>query len=153
MKDLGYVRSVRAGCPICSLTSRNKVGLDLHRKLKKNVIKVTHVIWKRQLQVMKPRSIIFNPILRLKIRFGIHLRATDLSLRAVAKYQIACYLTQLIDFYQKCRPCTGVRSIKLLHDNAPAHKSATVQEYLKDSGLDVLDHSPYSPDLSPCDFW
>ena len=35
-------------------------------------------------------SIIFNPILRLKIRFGFHLRATDLSLRAVAKHQIAC---------------------------------------------------------------
>ena len=62
-------------------------------------------------------------------------------------------LTQLVDFYQKCRPCTSVCSIKLLHDNALAHKSATVQEYLKESGLDVLDHPPYSPDLSPCDFW
>ena len=31
--DLGYVRSARVGCPICSLTSRNKVGLDLHCKL------------------------------------------------------------------------------------------------------------------------
>ena len=28
-----------------------------------------------------------------------------------------------------------------------------LQEYLKESGLDVLDHPPYSPDLSPCDFW
>ena len=27
------LRSVRAGCLICSLASRNKVGLDLHRKL------------------------------------------------------------------------------------------------------------------------
>ena len=27
---LGYVRSARAGCPICSLMSRNKVELDLH---------------------------------------------------------------------------------------------------------------------------
>ena len=62
-------------------------------------------------------------------------------------------LTQLVDFYQKRRPRTGVRSIKLLHDNAPAHKSATVQEYLKESGLEVLDHPQYSPDLSPCDFW
>ena len=62
-------------------------------------------------------------------------------------------LTQLIDFYQKCRPCTGVRGIKLLHDNALAHKCATVQEYLKESGLNVLDHPPYSPDLPPCDFW
>ena len=32
----------------------------------------------------------FQPILRLKKRFGFHLRATDLSLRAVAKHQIAC---------------------------------------------------------------
>ena len=62
-------------------------------------------------------------------------------------------LTQLVDFYQTRRPRTGVRGIKLLHDNAPAHKSATVQEYLKESGLDVLDHPPYSPDLFPCDFW
>ena len=133
---------------------------------------------------MKPGSIIFNQILRLKIRFGFHLRATDLSLSAIAKHQTACcmqysfdskgsvlqipvlkgssvtgkfyregVLTQLVDFYQKRRPRTGVHGIKLLHDNAPAHKSATVQEYLKESGLDVLDHPTYSPDLSPCDFW
>ena len=61
-------------------------------------------------------------------------------------------LTQLVDFYQKCRPHTSVHGIKLLNDNAQAHKSATVQEYLKESGLIVLDHPPYSPDLSPCDF-
>ena len=65
------------------------------------------------------------------------------------KFYRESVLTQLVDFYQKCRPCTGVRSIKLLHDNTPAHKSATVQEYQKESELDVLDHSPYSPDLSP----
>ena len=51
-------------------------------------------------------------------------------------------LSQLVDFYQKCRLCTGVRGIKLLHDKTPAHKSTMVQEYLKESGLDVLDHSP-----------
>ena len=33
VNDFGYVRSAHAGCPICSLTSRNKVGLDLHHKL------------------------------------------------------------------------------------------------------------------------
>ena len=53
------------------------------------------------------------------------------------KFNRESVLTQLVDFYQKRRPRTGVRSIKLLHDNAPAHKSATVQEYLKESGLDV----------------
>ena len=69
------------------------------------------------------------------------------------KFYRESVLTQLVDFYQKRRPRTGVRGIKLLHDNAPAHKSATVQEYLKESGLDVLDYPPYSPDLSLCDFW
>ena len=69
------------------------------------------------------------------------------------KFYRESVLTQLVDFYQKRRSRTSVRCIKLLHDNAPAHKSATVQEYLKESGLDVLDHPPFSPDLSPCDFW
>ena len=132
---------------------------------------------------MKPGSIIFNPILRLQIRFGFHLRATYLSLRAVAKHQYRMLyaiffdskgpvlqipvpkgssvtgkfyresvLSQLVDFYQKRRPRTGVRGIKLLHDNTPAHKSPTVQEYLNESGLDVLDHPPNIPDLSSCDF-
>ena len=69
------------------------------------------------------------------------------------KFYRESVLTKLVDFYQKRRPCTDVRGIKLLHDNAPAHKSATVQEYLKESGLNVLDHPSYSPDLSPSDFW
>ena len=69
------------------------------------------------------------------------------------KFYRESVLTQLVDFYQKCRPRRGVCGITLLHDNALAHKSARVQEYLKESGLDVLDHPPYSPDLSPCDFW
>ena len=71
------------------------------------------------------------------------------------KFYRESVLTQLVDFYQKRRPRTGVCRIKVLHDtsNTLAHKSAMVQEYLKESGLDVLDHPPYSLDLSPCDFW
>ena len=64
------------------------------------------------------------------------------------KFYRESVLTQLVDFYQKRRPRTSVRSIKLLHDKAPSNKSATVEEYLKESGLDVLDHPPYSPVLS-----
>ena len=69
------------------------------------------------------------------------------------KFYRESVFTELVDFYQKCRPHTSVCGINLLHDNAPAHKSAMVQEYLKESVLNVLDHPPYSPDLSPCDFW
>ena len=82
----------------------------------------------------------------------LHIPVTKGS-SVTGKFYRESLLTQLVDFYQKRRPCTSVRSIKLLHDNTPAHKSATVQKYLKESGLDVLDHPPYRPDLSPCDFW
>ena len=40
------------------------------------------------------------------------------------KFYRESVLTQLVNFYQKCRLRTGIRVIKLLHDNAPAHKSA-----------------------------
>ena len=51
------------------------------------------------------------------------------------KFYRESVLIQLVDFYQKRRRRTGVRGIKLLLDNAPAYKSTTVQEYLKESGL------------------
>ena len=68
------------------------------------------------------------------------------------KFYRESVLTQLVDFSQKRRLRTSARGIKLLHDNTAAHKSTTVQEYLKESGLDVLDHPQYSPDLSPVTF-
>ena len=68
------------------------------------------------------------------------------------KFYRESVLTQLVDFYQKRRPRNEVCGIKLLHDNARAHKFATVQEYLKESAR-CLRSSPYSPDLSPCDSW
>ena len=40
------------------------------------------------------------------------------------KFYRESVLAQLVDFYQKRRPRTGVCGIKLLHDNAPSHKSA-----------------------------
>ena len=85
-----------------------------------------------------------GPVLQIPVPKGSYV---------TGKFYRESVLTQLVDFYQKCRPRTGVHGIKLLHDNAPAHKSAKIQEYLKECGLDVLDHPPYSPDLSPCDFW
>ena len=62
-------------------------------------------------------------------------------------------LPAVVNHYMEARPRTGVRGLKLLHDNAPAHKSAVVVDYLKTSGLHTLPHPPYSPDLAPCDFW
>ena len=41
----------------------------------------------------------------------------------------------------------------LLHDNAPVHRAVAVQEFLARKQVCVLNHPPYSPDLSPRDYF
>ena len=38
-------------------------------------------------------------------------------------------------------------------DNAPVHNSILVTDYLTKVGIKTVPHSPYIPDLAPCDFW
>ena len=38
-------------------------------------------------------------------------------------------------------------------DNAPVHNSILVTDYLTKMGIKTVPHSPYIPDLDPCDFW
>ena len=41
----------------------------------------------------------------------------------------------------------------LHHNNAPCHMAISVIEFLTKKGIPVVPHTPYSPDLSPCDFF
>jgi histone-lysine N-methyltransferase SETMAR len=41
----------------------------------------------------------------------------------------------------------------LLLDNATAHTSLSVKEFLATKQITVLEHLPYSPDLAPIDFF
>jgi histone-lysine N-methyltransferase SETMAR len=45
------------------------------------------------------------------------------------------------------------RSLILHRDNAPAHPSLRVSQFLAGKCISVLDHPPYSPDLATADFW
>ena len=38
-------------------------------------------------------------------------------------------------------------------DNAPVHNSILVTDYLTKMGIKTVPQPPYSPDLTPCDFW
>ena len=38
-------------------------------------------------------------------------------------------------------------------DSAPVHNSILVTDYLTKMGIKTVRHSPYSPNLTPCDFW
>jgi len=41
----------------------------------------------------------------------------------------------------------------LLHDNAPAHQSVFVKDFLAKNYVTTLQHPPHSPDLAPPDFY
>ena len=45
------------------------------------------------------------------------------------------------------------RTFFLLHDNAPAHTATRTVQFLAQKGITVLSHPPYSPDLSPPDYF
>jgi transposase len=41
----------------------------------------------------------------------------------------------------------------LHHDNAPAHASLVVRQFVASTNTKVIPHPPYSPDLAHCDFF
>jgi len=47
--------------------------------------------------------------------------------------------------------CSG--DIFLLHDNAPANKSTSVCQFMKQKIVTTLYQVPYSPDLTPPDYF
>lgn len=45
------------------------------------------------------------------------------------------------------------RTWMLHHDNAPCHTAVSINEFLTEKSIPVVPQPPYSPDLSPCDFF
>ena len=70
-----------------------------------------------------------------------------------AKFYKGKVLLKLKKYLKNRRPATGLRGVRLLHDNASSHKAAIVREYLKQEKVVDLPHPPYSLDLAPCDFF
>ena len=66
------------------------------------------------------------------------------------KYYKDIVLKKLKKYYQKRRPATGFKHVRLLHDNAPAHISAIVTAFLKKEKVTVLP-PPVFP--RPCPMW
>ena len=62
-------------------------------------------------------------------------------------------LKKVKEFYNKIRPSKGWSGVHLLHDTASSHKCEVVKSLLASEKVKVLNHSPYSPVLSPCDFF
>ena len=62
-------------------------------------------------------------------------------------------LKKVREFYNKKRPSKGWSGVHLLHDNTSSHKCEVVKSFLASEKVQVFNHPPYSPDLSPWDFF
>ena len=62
-------------------------------------------------------------------------------------------LKKVKEFYNKKRPSKGRSGVHLLHDNSSSDKCEVVKSFLASEKVKVLNHPPYSPDLSPCVFF
>ena len=55
--------------------------------------------------------------------------------------------------HEKSKPATDLRGLSLIRDNADAHRCKLVQDLQETETVEQLPNPPYSPDLSPCDFF
>ena len=62
-------------------------------------------------------------------------------------------LKKVKEFYNKKRPSKGWPGVLFLHGNTSSHKCEVVKSFLASEKVKVLNHPPYSPDMSPCDFF
>jgi histone-lysine N-methyltransferase SETMAR len=63
-------------------------------------------------------------------------------------------MDRLLNRIQRVRPAAFCSpDFFLLHDNAPAHKTASICQFLTQKNVTTPYHSPYSPDLSPPDYF
>ena len=60
-------------------------------------------------------------------------------------------LTEIFQACCKRHPRTGVRCLLLHHDNASMHTAAVTLDCLATNDIQLVTHSPFSPDLAPCE--
>jgi histone-lysine N-methyltransferase SETMAR len=70
-----------------------------------------------------------------------------------AQWYCEVALPSVFQKLEDSRPGTGLRGILWHHDNASSHTAARTIGFLSSSGVQLLPHPPYSPDLSPCDYF
>src|SRR5213080_3141671 len=88
---------------------------------------------------------------RVSAKFVPKLLSSD---QTITKKYYVQVLTRLRDAVRRKRPMLHAAADWLLHhDNAPAHASHLVQQFLANHQIPQVNQPPYLPDLAPCDFF
>ena len=62
-------------------------------------------------------------------------------------------ITPLEKYFINRRPKTGTKNIFIHFDNAKPHISQYTKNFIFSKKFNLIKHPPYSPDISPYDFW
>lgn len=108
-----------------------------------------------------PGTVVRRKLFEPKLLFSIFFRSNgallvhclDVGEKMDRLHYIEYCLKPVVKELWKDRPISGTHGIKLLHDNAPSHDAKDVENFLAGEGINLMPHPPYSPDLSPCDYW
>ncbi len=79
--------------------------------------------------------------------------------KSVNRYTYTRILAHLHEKLRRKRPSMWhqgfgrERAVILLHDNATPHRALHTRAHLRATGVTTLEHPPYSPDMSPCDYF
>lgn len=127
-----------------------------HRKMDKKQDSAT---WKRRGEPADPK--VKRDRFEAKTMVSVFFRSTGYVLvHAIDKattidhnYYIENCLSPAFNVICNQRKRSGLRGMKLLHDNARPHIHSNTRNFVSSSGIIEIDHPPYSPDLAPCDFW
>ncbi|CAH1980053.1 unnamed protein product [Acanthoscelides obtectus] len=79
-----------------------------------------------------------------------HCNIATIPLNDTADWYTTICLAKVITELRKINP---ERRIILHQDNASSHTAQKTRQYLTEDNVELLDHPPYSPDLSPNDFF
>jgi histone-lysine N-methyltransferase SETMAR len=83
----------------------------------------------------------------------VHIYVLPQGKTVTAQYYRDNCLKKVVEKVMEERPTSGLKNMKILHDNAKPHVALIVKKYLQEQNLTIIDHPPYSPDLAPSDFW
>ena len=103
---------------------------------------------------METRRITANAPVKLKVILAYDVQGVILS-RMV---KLLMHSTTLHKYLQNHlrravrRKRPQLQIVIILHDNTTSHKAISVRYLLRRWRWEVLEHPPYSPDLSPCDY-
>ena len=73
--------------------------------------------------------------------------------KANANWYTKKCLNKLINIWKKSNPNIDISKMILHQDNARIHNCAITKKFLEKKKIKILRHPPYSPDLSPCDYY